>query len=136
MDLKMILLAVITLIVLYAVYVMLVRSNQKKRLAAVIKKMQENPHREMRIEGVTYLVAFVENENYYKENQMKYPIPLEVKKKMREGWETDWGVFCETDITTIETYIKFNPGLRVLNIPCGNYDGLMCHPMYKIIRLK
>lgn len=47
-----------------------------------------------------------------------------------------WGVFCAVDVATIVTYLKFNPELRVLNIPTGNSDGLMCHPIYKVVRVR
>lgn len=112
---------------------------RQERFNAVIKKMREGyPCKEIAVDGRHYLVAFIpQNSNYYSEHRFDFPLPEEVKENLEgKGDFHQWGIFCTVDIITIETYLKFNPALRTLNIPCGNKDGLMCHPIYKVVRVK
>lgn len=113
------------------------RHFRQERIDAVLKKMRQFRCQELDVDGRHYLVAFIpQNAHYYSENNLPFPIPEDVKDNMKVEWEHHWSVFCAVDVTTIITYLKFNPELPVLNIPCGNLDGLMCHPIYKVIRVK
>lgn len=110
---------------------------REERMYAVLKKMRQYPCQELDVDGRHYLVAFIpQNAHYYSENNLPFPIPEDVKDKMKVEWEHHWSVFCAVDVATIVTYLKFNPELRVLNIPTGNSDGLMCHPIYKVVRVR
>lgn len=104
---------------------------REKRMDAVLKKMRQYPCQELDVDGRHYLAAFIpQNAHYYSENNLPFPIPEDVER------QNYWGVFCAVDVATIVTYLKFNPELRVLNIPTGNSDGLMCHPIYKVVRVR
>lgn len=112
---------------------------RQERFDVVLKKMRGGyPCKEIVVDSRHYLAAFIpQNAHYYSEMRIGIPFPEDVKENMAgKGDFQWWGIFCTVDIVTIETYLKFNPTLRTLNIPCGNVDGLLTHPIYKVVRVK
>lgn len=120
MDLKMILLAVITLIVLYAVYVVVKRTMAKARIKQLIATLDKvSDARAFSMGGHLYKVWFV----YEGE-----PEPT----------ENNWGKFNQVDMEAIKDFIKHNPNIPILNIPNEPQLPITANPrsLYKVIRLK
>lgn len=130
---------IVILLIVWRVTTALKMHSRQERFNAILKKMREGyPCKEIVVDGRHYLAAYIpQNSHFYSERRIGIPFPEDVKENMEgKGDFHWWGIFCTVDIVTIETYLKFNPTLRTLNIPCGNVDGLLTHPIYKVVRVK